>query len=119
MNKDEVLKMPAGYEIDALVLASVFGVMAFRDNCGRPYKIGFFQENEPVPNYSGDMSSAWAVVEKILDGNRDIAIRSSAHGWHVTIETKFFEYVANAETIPLAICQAALLTVIPVTEGGV
>ena len=113
MTRDEILNIPAGYEMDALILASVFGVMAFRDEVGRAYKLGAFQENEPVPNYSGDILSAWAVVEKLGGEDSDYGahiIGSINKTWRCIFSNAFVEFSAMEATAPLAICRAALLT---------
>ena len=113
MNVNEILSMPAGREMDALILASVFDVMVFRDEGGEPYRIGFFQENEPVWNYSGNISSAWAVVEKLAGEDSELSIHITGEypggGWRCVLGNAFVDYEVTAETAPLAICRAALL----------
>ena len=130
MNRDEILSMPAGRKMDALVLASVFGVMVFRDNNGEPYKLGVFQENEPVPNYSGNMSCAWSVVEFLnKDGYAPNLMNDDNGKWYlafdgtqdigtVTFVTAFTDVPELwCESAPLAICRAALLTLVsPMTD---
>ncbi len=107
--------MPAGYEMDALVLASVVGVMACRDGNGKAYKLGAFQENEPVPNYSGDISAAWSIVEKIKQDGKWMSIATD-----MLSSELFSEWIcefmkddevdfALGDTAPLAICRAVLL----------
>ena len=127
MTRDEILNMPAGYEMDALVLAYVFGVMAFRDGNGKAYKLGAFQENEPVPNYSTDISAAWEVYEKIIsdcksnNGEPDFFMLNAYHayperGWYIAKiwahhDGDIVEFELTAPSAPLAICRAALLAV--------
>jgi len=116
MNKEEILNMPAGREMDALVLASVFGVMVFRDECGEPYRIGFFQEKEPVWNYSGNISSAWAVWNKLVERERYPTLHEGVNDngepcvWMSLVNPVMD--CRGEDDVPLAICRAALLAVI-------
>ena len=121
MKREEILNMPAGREMDALVLMELFGVMAFRDSNGQPYKIGAFQENEPVPNYSTDVSDSLIVLSEISAEwdsvmvnnqnfrdypNMHFGCRMQALDKSKHIKTVF----ALGETQALANCRAALLT---------
>lgn len=64
--------------------------------------------------YTLDISAAFEVAQKI-GGLHLIEFTAINHKWRAA----FKENVAEAETAPLAICRAALLAVVPVTEGGV
>jgi len=116
MNKKEILHMPAGQDMDLLVAEEVLKLSTDEWNNR------FFFSTGNKTKFSTDISAAWEVVEKLLDDEEyDFAIRSSVRGWHVTIEAKYDDYVANAETIPLAICRAALLArglTQPAPDGG-
>jgi hypothetical protein len=125
MNREEILNMEAGSEMDALVLAKVFGAMAFKGEDGKPYRLDPYQNPWSVPNYSGDISAAWAVVEKMHIRKWDFyceytRVQNDSQHW-VLFETDECEFdkCASAETLPLAICRAALLAVAPVDIGGV
>ena len=118
MNQDEILNMPAGREMDVLIAES-FGLIK---NVGTPLEL--------ILPFSTNLLAAWEVTEKLSD-EWDFAIvnnqnfgkypdlhygfRLQAIGEDSHIKTIF----ALGETAPLAICRAALLTVVPVTEGGV
>lgn len=113
MNKEEIWNMPAGNEMDALVLASVFDVISFADANGKPYKLSVNKNHEPIPNYSGDISAAWAVAHKLASQERVFSLHvigESFDGqWKAIFENAFVHFTATAETVPLAICRAALM----------
>jgi hypothetical protein len=72
----------------------------------------------PVPRYSTDIAAAWLVVDRIRptdDTRYGVTIESAVAGWYCTIEDADVEWddpahtsVAYGETLPLAICRAAL-----------
>lgn len=103
MNKEEMLKMSAGKGADALVHKYVFGRLNNVDNA-------LFTE---IPPYSTYIAAAWTVVEKVKETStreRPVEI-TFYHGlWHCdfgqSIHTECFD-----ESLPLAICRAALLAV--------
>ena len=126
MNKDEILKMREGRKMRELLATLVMGwelyvPEAFDDRLRNYWRHPETKEARSVESWHPDENilDAFLVVDQVLHDNKDIAIRSSVRGWHVTIEAKYDDYVANAETMPLAICRAALLAIVPVTEGGV
>jgi len=92
MNRDEILEMPAGREMDALVAEMVMG----QTECAR--------------HYSTDIAAAWQVWEKMKYGRffefcHELAriIGNGAPEAYVD-----FLYGINAETI----CRAALLATV-------
>lgn len=113
MTRDEILKMEAGRELDALVAKDVMGWHKldgnWKDNIWEKADGHIKGDWHP----SEDISAAWEVVTKIR-----------SMGWGVDISW-FHEFIycalhkpdsviikqANAETAPLAICRAALLAV--------
>jgi len=131
MNQEEILNMPAGRELDTLVLldimnlkpsyiqeGSLFGVVGeldcWYDEGGKFYPLG--------TSPSTDISWAWKVAEKLSDKfdfalvnnqyflnypNLHYGFRLQAIDVHSHIKTVF----ALGETAPLAICRAALLVV--------
>lgn len=119
MNQEEILNMSAGNEMDALVLYEVFRVMPFKTESGKPYRLDKFQKPEPVHNYSGDISAAWSVVEKMHKIGWDFyceytRVENSLQHWALFETDKCeLDKCASAETLPLAICRAALLAVVP------
>lgn len=137
MNRDEILTMPAGWELNALVAERVFGrswavhggryVWRDRESAGAAYS-----PYEPMPAFSTDLAAAFQVVEAMrgrevrsgygdccrhfgLD-TPDISDESPwCAGWHDYAGGERIDSVeARAETAPLAICRAALLaTLLP------
>jgi hypothetical protein len=128
MNREEILKMPAGREMDLLVCRHVMGIEARctvieyqgKEVVNKKYTATINHELVDMPYYSTEIESAWNVV-----GKKDI------DGWSCVVENLrgywqcTFAKVGNTgaycseKLAPLAICKAALLTVVPVTEGGV
>lgn len=135
MTRDEIVNMPAGREMDALVAEKVMGEpkpIYVHPNlhieypkestlgnwrCYNIYEHGDVCEWNPLP-FSTDIASAWEVVEKLCNK------------YHVSIWTDFTHYgtalrtlgidelveVTAAPTAPLAICRAALLAVMDTTS---
>lgn len=104
MNREEILKMPAGREMDVTIGYHVMDVV------GPP---------ELYPEYSTDIEAAWKVVEwldkrgliQICNGDGDSwDARFLAYGILQPFQPPKSSF-ASAETMPLAICRAALLTV--------
>lgn len=132
MNEEEVLDIQAGKELDDLVAKNVMNWHTKKISTVRG-AITFYLDNEdyvnrPVYNWnpSEDISDAWEVVDEL-----------SEHGWYLEIKTNFPVDVTvsirdsrsgtwdtqglydkwitkdcGGKTVPLAICRAALLTVI-------
>lgn len=134
--------MKAGRELDALIAKEVMGLqnvginLIQTDNFYRghweellcyspePDTVGYQEE---VPHYSTDMNDAWKVVEYIRNNidplNRMWKPNISHEGEHFMWRCEFklendnagddtTYYCANAETAPLAICLAAIKTVV-------
>lgn len=111
MTKDEVLNIPAGREMDALVAEKVMRRTA------TPWDYG---DRRKHPYFSTDISAAWQVVEKMMretvgclyfDLYGDTMI-SSRHPTEFTCRIRMNgEHVGRAKTAPLAICRASLLCV--------
>ena len=99
MTRDEILNMPAGREMDALIAEQFTN---FKHYDGRWWwQEGFLDE---LPDYSTDIGDAWKVVEKFYNH----CMLNNVHGvWEC--------YLPNGEgkskSAPLAICRAALLAV--------
>jgi hypothetical protein len=124
MTREEILNMPAGREMDALIAEKVLNLMvdyefeepfvpALRDK---------YDEWGYLPNYSADIAAAWEVVEKM----RMAIIPKDGGGWFAAIEQDFDEtlgyyerqvsYWITADTVPLVICRTALLAVMELQE---
>lgn len=120
MKREEILNMPAGREMDALIGEYVFG-----------WKKGTFPVYEPmkskhgdyivrpIAQYSTDIAVAWEVVEWIQKNGYSFELTEHADPqgdyilqvWRRDMERD--DFIARAETVPLAICRAALLAVVP------
>ena len=119
MTEQEIREMPAGREMDALVAEKVMGSVC-GGMCGvLPMPSGYRQVDgycfvhSPQP-YSTRISAAWKVVEVLLSawgftltwlkGKWHVGLTRDINGDRTTV-------MAHEETVPLAICCAALLTV--------
>lgn len=141
MKRDEILNIPAGREMDALILEKVFGYVwrtfsgnsiLFHpdDNRGHWWVEGktgtpdydslrFISNNHKtmpiVPNYSTKIGDAWEVVEKLRLMVRPSVIAGkwiAAEFIRVYLSGKWEGVLeVTADTAPLAICRAALLAV--------
>lgn len=130
MTRDEILKMPAGREMDALIAEKVMGwkkigkihpdlkcdLIGENPHYFYPPDGEFDKWMDLVPHYSTDANDMLLVSDNLKSRgfNARIEIQSGAH---VTIwKTDMTEYGpepinAKADSIPLAICRAALLAV--------
>ena len=126
------IDLPPGRELDVLVAEKVMGWRSGKCNgfvdeyysgwrcqeCGTTGQWGFQGEHEKEPSpYSTDIAAAWEVVEKIegLKPHHDLLIIPSypAVAWEEA-PVDFHDYgrdVIRGETIPHAICLAALRAV--------
>lgn len=120
MTKDEILNMPAGDEIDALISQCVFGnKIQWFDGPGGPVITGGTYEKirtwNKVSSYSTNMAAAWEVVEKVAGEDSELSVRITGeylgNGWRCVFTNAFVDYDVMAKTAPLAICRAALLAV--------
>ena len=114
---DEIHNMPIGLEIDSLVQSFVMS--------GMP-PVGYDIIRDYIPKFSEDISAAWEVVEKIKDWGEGWCpqiywddndglepgewVAEFNKYWKAENDYRHFEAVAD--TAPLAICRAALLTTI-------
>lgn len=96
MTRDEILAMPAGREMDVLVGRHVM------DLVGPP---------DLYWEYSTDISAAWMVVEKFPFCSLDF----DATTWRCELSDGDKIFIASSDlrnpSAPLAICRAALLSV--------
>lgn len=137
MTREEILAMPAGRETDALIAEKVMGLKPepssehegwygdlipigdheFIDPQGWVYfdkKYGL----QPVPDYSTNIAAAWKAVEKL-----NLSYRIGIDKAHDNVFWCWFDlddpedyameknYYATGNTVPLAVCRAALLAV--------
>lgn len=123
MTRDDVLKMEAGREMDALIAEKVIGwtrkyVSEHDTQVWDSPNESVYLENA-IPHYSTDISAAWEVVEKMLEFEKDVAGHDQVIitrtddclKWYIEFRKPSWEY-AEAEALPLAICRAALLALL-------
>jgi hypothetical protein len=132
MKRNEILKMPAGREMDVLIAEKVMKYKPGTFGVDAPVKS---QHGDwivrPVPFYSTDIAAAWEVVNKIhtmVDGHSGLLDDDQNYltlvggDWAATFGVVFdddewydhlgeWPLAAKAETAPLAICRAALLVI--------
>lgn len=112
MTREEILAMPAGRELDALVAEKVFGKniqWTFGDEWTDSYPVDV--DDVIVDHYSIDISASWELISNITDKSERERCGPCVHvehdgDWHARIGRVH----AMANTAPLAICRAALLT---------
>lgn len=111
MNKEQILKMQVGRELDDLVAEKVMGYEIERfsftyDGYSEESTIWLRAESKynPVP-FSTDISAAWKVVETYPDG---VEILKCPDGYLCFIITDE-EFKATGDTAQEAICKASLL----------
>lgn len=116
MNRDEILAMEPGRELDALVARKVMGWMQSWSPSGKCEAWFERQDDGSMRgkhdigwNPSKSISAAWEVVEKITkkaeeEGGGPIVELTHDGDWHA----KIGKLRAMARTAPEAICKAAL-----------
>ena len=124
MERDEILAMPAGRDVDCLVAERVMGWTNIRlgpSVNGAPCPVGEGPDGEhgTVPAYSTDIAAAFGVLVKSQEetGCRSYLERNKAFVWEVDLGTATaavseFEPQINFDSkraAALAICRAALL----------
>jgi hypothetical protein len=129
MTKDEILNIPDGREMDALISRDVFGMKIDKTFKGEwvvnPTYTDIFGKHQdtaigwPPNSYSTNISVAWEVVEFLKRNfwSTEIICWDFSERWVVTCEYRTGHgepkktLYADAETPMLAICRAALLSV--------
>jgi len=121
MTRDEILKLEAGRELDALIAEKVMGlpVVELKDApcpycgsemrfCGARSWCSDCREwrHSPYKEYSDDIAVAWEVVEKM----EHCMIYKHDDSYECEYAGQYLDSV-EADTAPLAICRAALLAV--------
>jgi len=133
MTREQIEVMPAGEAIDEMIAGRLFGIVKcsghepvdcpnqFNHAAFKCKKCGAFkwasdnrwQEKIEIPCYSTDIAAAWEVVEKFTKDKIDVNVQYLFEGecdngvdWNCLIGESMLE----ADTAPLAICRAALLT---------
>jgi len=118
MTREQILALPPGRELDALVAEKVMGQKLPLGPSEEARSVGpwFHGEGAVCPSYSTDIAAAWQVVEKFQQTG--LAVFSFWTGQYPgytanlnceTADGKWRYFTADADTAPLAICRAALL----------
>lgn len=126
MKREEILNMPAGREMDALIAEKVMGwkLVQNQGEGGGLYWVGHggvfgdMHKNQ-TPEFSEDILDAWRVIEKMHENKYQYTLRGHFMGVEQHIATFDHQdwadanplYSAHGATAPLAICRAALLAV--------
>jgi hypothetical protein len=134
MNQEEILNMPAGQEMDALIAEKVFGNVyqfdqyddwylkctggetpLYKDRDNRVWLWnGDADESAVIFDPSACITAAWEVVEKIASEDSELSIHITGEypggGWRCVLGNAFVDYDVTAKTAPLAICRVALLS---------
>jgi hypothetical protein len=92
MTRDEILNMPAGREMDVTIGYHVMDLVA---------------PPEIYPEYSTDIAAAWEVVEQMQKNG--YCFDADGNALRRRIRFGVGQEIGEAETMPLAICRAALL----------
>jgi len=121
MGRDEILNMPAGREMDALIAEKVMGLWT---GPLTPLETEVALAHGMIFSYSWDIAGAWQVVEKMVTNGWRFYCASMDIGTFVDAPIRAAEfqkgdvtgpYVKNkSETIPLAICKSALIAVLDI-----
>jgi len=118
MNRDTILAMPAGRELDALIWLMLEGKPLDLSKCRyvdgdvQPH-VGYPGGHISPPPYSTSIEAAWKVMEKMetahgWDSHNGIIILRDEDGWYVEFPLPGWDY-ACTPTLPHSICLAALL----------
>jgi hypothetical protein len=118
MTREEILNIPAGREMDKLIAERITKLKGIKWSSYCPIDWIYHHAGglgwSVIPFYSTNISAAWQVVEKLNEkwSVRVISYYQSdclANIWDVKNFDK--SYMARADTVPLALCRAALLAV--------
>jgi len=118
VTRDDILKMEAGPEMNALI-SSV--VLKQGEYIQHTTKLGTIQHVIKIPsgdlvlpdNHSTDIAAAWYVVEKMRTQGRIIMLVFDEEVKVEYLDNKPIPLIlARADTAPLAICRAALLATV-------
>ncbi len=121
MNRNEILSMPVGRDLDALVAEKVMGRnLWYGDPTGYKIVENFDYWRTDIrdsddeycyrcPRYSADIASAWEVMEEMKDKFQPDLIFENGE-WECLLMAEYAR--ARATTAPLAICRASLIAVL-------
>ena len=118
MTREDIKNMLAGRGLDALIAEKVMGLTVdyeFSEPCILSLR-DKYDDWGFLPNYSTDISAAWEVVEKLCNETGCDVVKVCKRDpellrgeWSCNLGRGF---EALGDTAPLAICRAALLTIL-------
>jgi ABA sandwich protein len=102
-------------EIDARIAKEIFGLVP----CQATHSEGELCYANPtspahggeLASYSSDIGDALDVVEKLRPEMMTVDLCGNADGWQAAFDTGSRTFAANNESLPIAICLAALKSV--------
>jgi hypothetical protein len=110
MTHDEILTTPAGRQMDALIAEKVMGLSVCMQHSPQStfHPEYCFDCKKPFPkDYSTDISAAWQIVQ---DKFHNAMMLNNVHGiWHCYLPHRA---EGKSKFAPLAICRAALLSLL-------
>lgn len=118
MTRDEILKMEAGREMDALVARRVMGFvdlgpLQFEDLRWQKPTVDGVVVLGRLPRYSTDIAAAWQVVEKLQSMAYWVNINTTCDVGLYDVQVRLWSDINDIAVVfvpaPLAICRAALL----------
>lgn len=108
MTRDEILNMPAGREMDALIEHHIFGrTLCAQNEASYIRRLNGYEDLRRHKTYSTKMGEAWEVVRKFPDVHME---HSEKNDFAMIGDN--FDTAVTCETMPLAICRAALLAMV-------
>ncbi|SDJ62085.1 BC1872 family protein [Paenibacillus naphthalenovorans] len=119
LSREEILAMPSGRELDALVAEKVMGWnVKFMGDILWGWMYSETERNRwyNVPKFSADISAAWKAVEKMKRNDWVFVINSISEEWTALFYLdRIHEHEVTCNSAPEAICKAALLAIM---NGG-
>jgi|APSaa5957512622_1039677.scaffolds.fasta_scaffold245317_1 hypothetical protein len=125
MNRDQILNMPAGRDLDALIATHVMGWKQDDSEQGAYFDFWITAQDDPDAKvqlnqfqFSTDINLAFPLVEKLgLVIGYDEDEGYPGENWLACLEwDPESAYAARGESAPLAICRTVLLIITDATE---
>ena len=136
MNREQILAMGQGRELDALVAENVMGWHTFSPidpDCDHSVGVNGYRRNfafdpnddkyKPFPLFSTDISAAWKVVEKIQESGCCVEVGGYTNEFSANITkpsengVRWLAVCNRVSSAPEAICKAALIATLD-PRGG-
>lgn len=118
LSDENIQNEPAGKNFDTWIAKNIFNLEVVDDYSGIHCLADGYKTQ--IPNYSTDISAAWEVVEKMMNKKYRYVFRGNFEGdglhWAAFDQQEWADsnppWQSNlCESLPLAICRAALLAV--------